>query len=169
MLLKDSIICLHILGVKIGLRLNISEQLTENKNLGVIRKNVRSTKQKAGRKRPRQGDIDQQPASTPSRNESHVPSKRSVQESPVPSECSMQASPVPSECSVQASAVPSECSVQGSPVPSECSVNASRTPITSTQIKSARIGKFKKPVLSPIPSECSMSTPIKILLMLIIP
>ena len=63
---------------------------------------------------------------------------------------------------MQASPVPSECSVQASAVPSECSVNASRTPITSTQIKSARIGKFKKPVLSPIPSECSMSTPIKI-------
>ena len=82
--------CLHVLGVKLGLGLDINMELSENKNLGVIRKNVRQTRQKAGRKRPRQGDIDPPTVSA-----------NAMETSPVPSECSVHISPVPSEQSME--------------------------------------------------------------------
>ena len=63
--------CFHILGVKLSLGLNIEDEINENKNLGVVRKNVRKTKQKAGRKRPRPGDIE---IPSPDEKRKNVPS-----------------------------------------------------------------------------------------------
>ena len=50
--------CVHILGVKLGQRMEIHEdELAIQKNIAVVRKNTRATKQKPGRKRPRPGDV----------------------------------------------------------------------------------------------------------------
>ena len=90
--------CLHVMAVKLGMGMSIDEDLDEKRNFAVMRKNVRPVKQKAGRKRPRHGDV------SPVRQK-HVPSFTDVPCSPVPSFTDVPCSPVPSD--IPATAVPS--------------------------------------------------------------
>ena len=50
--------CIHILAVKLGLHIDLSENDLQPQNLAVIRKGVWDQfRQKPGRKRPRPGDV----------------------------------------------------------------------------------------------------------------
>ena len=49
--------CIHILSVKLGMRMTLKQNDFEHQNIGVVRKNERTTSLKPGRKRPRPGDI----------------------------------------------------------------------------------------------------------------
>ena len=49
--------CIHILSVKLGMRMTLKQNDYEHQNIGVVRKNERTTSLKPGRKRPRPGDI----------------------------------------------------------------------------------------------------------------
>jgi len=49
--------CMHIIAVKIGQRMQITDVNLQKQNLAVMRKNYRTQKQKPGRKRPRPGDV----------------------------------------------------------------------------------------------------------------